>query len=521
MPRVQTVRGTLTPAIRDMHPKAGHWNTMFKKLGERARGEGSSIPNKHQGSALLQRSAPKGLMPSPIANFEGVNNVDGVLPPDTEGDIGPNHYMQWVNLSFQIFNRNGTPATGITPGYSLFAGQSVCGSPEGNGGDPIVLYDQFAGRWIAAQLAYPTYPVGPFYQCVAYSTTNDPTGSWCAYQFIAHPTSLNDYPKFGVWPTQHAYMITANQFAEPGDNWAGVGVFALERDALMQSGCQPVRMLYKDMFTVEPNLWGGMLPADLDGSTMPPANAPAPLIEVDAQEWDPAHFPVDRLDVWNATVDWSGAGSINVSHEGPLPTAPFDGSLCNFALCIPQPGTSVKLDTLSDRLMYRMAYRNFGDHQAIVVNHSVDADGADHAGVRWYELRKSSGNWSIYQQGTYEPDTTVSRWMGSAAMDQNGNMAVGFSTSGPTAPNYPGIRYAGRLATDPLNQLSQGETTLITGTGSQTHSAGRWGDYSMLAIDPTDDCTFWYTNEYLTTTGTSPWQTRIGSFKFPTCAPPP
>ncbi len=144
------------------------------------------------------------------------------------------------------------------------------------------------------------------------------------------------------------------------------------------------------MLPVEPNLWGGMLPADLDGSTMPPANAPAPLIEVDAQEWDPVHFPQDRLDVWNATVDWSGSGTINVSHEGPLPTAPFDGNLCNFAACIPQPGTSTKLDTLNDRLMYRMAYRNFGDHQAIVVNHSVDADGADHAGVRWYELRKTT-----------------------------------------------------------------------------------------------------------------------------------
>ena len=177
--------------------------------------------------------------------------------------------MQWVNLSFRIFSENGTPATPVIPGYQLFTGLSVCGSQSGNGGDPIVLYDQFANRWIAAQLAYPTYPNGPFYQCVAYSSTSDPTGTWCARQYVAHATNLNDYPKFGVWPTQHAYMITVNQFHEPGDQWAGVGVFALERDAMM-SGCGSARMLYKDMFPVAPSLWGGMLPADLDGTRCRP-----------------------------------------------------------------------------------------------------------------------------------------------------------------------------------------------------------------------------------------------------------
>ena len=371
MPRVQVAHGVLTPAVRDMPRMSGHWNKAFNKVAEHSRSDGVRMPDKHEGSALVQHGAKRNAMPTPMVNFEGVGNVSGASPPDTEGDIGPNHYMQWVNLAFRIYNRDGTPASNITQGYQLFTGQSVCGSPSGNGGDPIVLYDQFANRWIASQLAYPNYPNGPFYQCVAYSSTSDPTGTWCAYQYVAHATNLNDYPKFGVWPTQHAYMITVNQFHEPGDAWAGVGVFALERDALM-SGCGSARMLYKDMFPVEPTLWGGMLPADLDGSAMPPANAPAPLIEVDAQEWDPPNFPQDRLDVWNATVDWSGAGAINVSHQGPLPTAPFDGNLCNFASCMPQPGTSVKLDTLNDRLMYRMAYRNFGDHQSIVVNHSVD-----------------------------------------------------------------------------------------------------------------------------------------------------
>src|SRR5215216_2575675 len=335
VPQVQSVRGTLTPAIRDMRPAPGRWNTIFKKRGERARAEGLQVADRHEGSALVQRSAPRNQMPSPIVNFLGVNNVNGVAPPDTEGDVGPNHYMQWVNLSFRIYNKNGTPATTTMPGYTLFTGKPVCGSPSGNGGDPIVLYDQFADRWIAAQLAYPTYPNGPFYQCVAYSSTNDPTGTWCAYQYVAHATNLNDYPKFGVWPTQHAYMITVNQFSEPGDGWAGVGLFALERDALM-SGCGTARMIYKDMFPVDPNLWGGMLPPDVDGPTLPPANAPAPLIEVDDNAWG---YPEDRLDVWNATVDWSGAGTINVTHQGAVPVASFDYSLGSG---ISQPGTSVR-----------------------------------------------------------------------------------------------------------------------------------------------------------------------------------
>ncbi len=250
---VQIARPTITPALRDMRPKAGKWNVVFNKASERSRAEHVNVPNTHQGSALLQRSAPKGLMPSPIANFPGVTNVNGVFPPDTEGDIGPNYYMQWVNLSFQVYHLDGTPATAVIPGYQMFTGKPHCGVSSGNGGDPIVLYDQFANRWLASQLAFPTYPNGPFYQCVAISQTGDPTGTWCSYEYVAHQTNLNDYPKFGVWPTQHAYMLTVNQFSEPGDGWAGVGVFALERDQL--TSCGSARMIYKDMFPVEPNLW--------------------------------------------------------------------------------------------------------------------------------------------------------------------------------------------------------------------------------------------------------------------------
>ncbi len=182
--------------------------------------------------------------------------------------------------------------------------------------------------------------------------------------------------------------------------------------------------------------------------------------------------------------------------------------------CIPQQGTTVKLDAIADRLMYRLQYRNFGSYQTMVLNHTVDTNSADHAGIRWYELRNSGGGWNIRQQGTFSPDT-AHRWMGSMAMDGAGNIALGYSVSSSTM--FPAIRYTGRLAGDTLGQLPQGEGTIINGTGAQTHSASRWGDYSSLSVDPVDDCTFWYTNEYVQTTGSSPWRTRIGSFQLPGC----
>ena len=437
------------------------------------------LQDRHQGSALVQRSAPKNQMPSPIANFAGVG-ANGAVPPDTEGDIGPDYYMQWVNLQFRIFHRDGTPATPATPGYQLFTGQPICGSPSGNGGDPIVLYDHFAQRWIAAQLAYPTYPNGPFYQCVAYSSTSDPTGTWCAYQYLAHQTNLNDYPKFGVWPAQHAYMITVNQFHEPGDAWAGVGVFALERDALM-SGCGSARMLYKDMLPVEPNLWGGMLPADADGATLA-ARKRAGAADRGRRPGDGirAHFPVDRLDDLERDGRLGGAGTINVSHEGPTP----DGAVRQEPLqlrraCIPQPGTTEKLDSLGDRLMYRLAYRNFGDHEALVVNHSVDADGADRAGVRWYELRNpTTGTWSIYQQGTYAPDTTATAGWAASRHGPRRQHGRRLQRSSSDHADSRASATPGRLATDPLGAAGAGRGDAHHRHRLADGRRNRWGDYS-------------------------------------------
>lgn len=459
------------------------------------------------GSDLVQESSGPAA-PTVGANFEGVNNVNGVLPPDTVGDIGPNHYVQMVNLAFGIWDRSGNLLYGPVNNNTLWQG---FGGPcqNTNNGDPIVLYDHLADRWMMSQFALPNFPRGPFYQCIAVSQTGDPLGAWHRYEFTISQDKLNDYPKFGVWPD--GYYMAVNQFKcrVVSCSWAGQGVVAFEREAMLAGAA--ARMVYFDLYSLDPNL-GGMLPSDLDGPA-PPSGAPNPFVQVDDNAWG---YSPDQLQIWEFRVNWANASSSTFTHAGNLGTAAFDANMCGYSRnCIPQPG-GTKVDAISDRLMYRLQYRNFGSHQTLVVNHTVDVNGSDRAGVRWYELRKSGGGWSMYQQGTYSPDSNH-RWMASIAMNGAGDMALGYSVSSTTV--YPSIRATGRLDGDSLGQMTQGELTIINGSGYQTHSSGRWGDYSMMAVDPVDDCTFWYTQEYYAVVGTAPWQTRIGSFKLRECGP--
>lgn len=469
--------------------------------------------------SIVQSSAGGPItMPAPELNFEGVNNVNSVYPPDTQGDIGPNHYIQWVNLSFQIWsidrvNHTATSVYGPAAGNTLW--QGFGGACETNNhGDPITLYDPFADRWFMSQFAIPSSP--PYYQCVAVSVTPDPLGAWYRYAFIWPNNKLNDYSKFGVWPD--AYYMTTNQF-DSSLGYQGVGVAALDRDKMLAG--QPASMIYFDLDAVNSNFFG-MLPADFDGllSDAPPIGAPALFTEWDDSTW--LGDPTDMLRLWEFHVDWATPTNATFGIAGlpnaTIPTANVDPDMCNYARsCIPQPDTLQGLDAISDRLMYRLQYRNYGEYQTLVSNHTVDL-GGDHAGIHWFELRKSGmGAWSMYQQGVYAPDAN-NRWMASLALDHVGNLAVGYSVSSSTL--YPSIRYAGRLAEDPLGTLSQAERILFAGTGSQTGLASRWGDYSMMAVDPTDDCTFWYTQEYIAVTGAASWRTRIGTFKFPDCPNP-
>jgi hypothetical protein len=456
--------------------------------------------------AAVQQGGPTRNAIAPAASFEGVGNISGVLPPDTVGDVGPSHYVQWVNLNFAIFDKQGSLVYGPASGASLWQGfNGACAA--NNDGDPVVLYDERANRWLMSQFALPNYPSGPYYQCIAVSQTGDPTGAYYRYQYSF--SKLNDYPKFGVWGD--GYYMTINQFScqLAGCSWAGQGVAAFDRARMLQGA--NANMQYVDM--ASDSSLGGMLPADADGPTAPPAGG-APFVQFDDGP--------DQLQFWLFSVNWSNANASSFTRAALLPTASFDSNMCRGSRnCVPQPGTSRKLDAIADRLMYRLQYRNFGTYEAMVVNHTVDV-GGDRAGLRWYELRKpSGGSWGIAQQGTYAPDDGLHRWMGSAAMDGQGNIAIGYSVA--NSQTFPSMRFTGRLATDPAGVMTITESDLQAGGGSQTHSASRWGDYAMLSVDPTDNCTFWFTSEYYQTTSSAGWNTHIGTFFLPGCGgtPPP
>jgi len=464
------------------------------------------IPRPYHGAVVdpvLQQSYPTTLAPVTFLNFDGVGNgfsgpsgtfTVEAAPPDTEGDVGPNHYIQVVNTDLAIFNKSGTPIFGPVPFNTLWNGfGGLCQSDDD--GDPVVIYDSIGDRWVISQFAV-TGANGasvPFLQCVAVSQTADPTGAYNRYAFAYN--SFNDYPKMGLWPD--AYYTTFNMFS--GNTFLGAHVCAYDR-ASMLAGAAATQQCFQLSTS-----FGGLLPADLDGAQLPPAGSPNYVLALGA---------TTGLAFWKFHVDWTTPANTTLTGPTAITTAAYTEA-CSGGTCIPQTGTPQQLDSLADRLMFRLAYRNFGDHESLVTNHSVTAGTS--VGVRWYEIRSPGTTPTIFQQGTYAPDSNF-RWMGSIAMDQNGNMALGFSLSGSTL--HPAIHYTGRLAGDPLGQMTQGEGTIIDGAGSQTKNLNRWGDYSMMGIDPSDDCTFWYTNEYIPSNGTFNWKTRIGSFKFPSCTTP-
>jgi len=506
-----------SPRLRDLPPGRPPIGELIKEREPRWR-RVSRHPSALLSDPVVQSAPQLPSIPGPSNSVDGISNVNGVLPPDTNGDVGPNHFVQMVNLSFAVYSKG----TATTPPALLYGPASAStlwsgfGGPceTRNDGDPIVRYDHLADRWVMSQLAIPNnffgiLLFGPFYECIAVSATSDPLGAYYRYQYSFD--KLNDYPKLAVWPD--AYYMTMNQYTAISLQYAGQGVVAFDRTSMLAG--QPASAIYYDLASVDMNL-AGMLPADLDGPA-PPAGSPAYFAQIDDDAWGAT--PTDQIQIWQFHTDWTTQSQSSFTRVAALPTAPFDSDMCgNNRNCLPQPGTTTTIDAMSDRLMYRLQYRNFGDHESLVVNHTVDADGADHAGIRWYEVRNPGSSPSIYQQGTYAPDADH-RWMGSVALDSAGNMALGFTVTG--ASTFPSIRYTGRLATDPPNLMTLGETDLVVGTGSQTNSTGRWGDYSMMVVDPVDDCTFWYTQEYYATTSDAGWQTRIGSFALPNCSSAP
>jgi hypothetical protein len=441
---------------------------------------------------VVQGSLARGQMPDPIMNFDGLVKSDGGgwTPPDTNGDVGPDVYIQTVNIAVGIYDKTSGANLAKFTYDALFDGT---GTPcdNQNRGDVVVLYDPQVDRWILTDFSLP----GPYYECIAVSKTNDPVGGgWWFYALQANSGYFqqywNDYPKLGVW--SDGWYMSANMFNEFDNSFGGVRVWAMDRASMINGGA--LIEIHFDCISTE---CGSLLPGNLRG-VLPPADSAEYFANVSAPS---------TLNIWQFHTDWATPG--NSTFTGPVNLTVADFQMAND---IPQLGTGQTLDSLGDRLMMQLQYRNINGAESLLVNHSVNSGNS--VGVRWYEIRDPGTSPYLFQQGTYQPDDNF-RWMGSIAADGEGDIAIGYSIS--SASMYPAIRYAGRLAGEVPNEMTQNETQLFQGPGSQTGSA-RWGDYSALSVDPVDDCTFWYTQEYATSM--SNWRTRIGSFKFPSCGQP-
>lgn len=471
--------------------------------------------------------------------FNGTWTVQGLLPPDTTMGVSLTQILQWVNIKLTILHKDtglvalgGAGFVNANQMWAGLGGSSVCAAQ--NQGDPIVQYDRIHNRWVLMQFAFTiaagtssgSYPAPPYAMCWAVSQTSDATGAYNLYQFSV--PNLPDYPKLGVWPD--AYYLSDNAFTfstvNGASSYVGTRLCAFDSAAMIvNAATTPVCFSGLDATHF------ASLPADFEGTTAPPANETEFILNGDWFSKGPPYslqlrrFHPDFVAPLNSTLT-DGFGVVFDSFV----SLPFDGSVlgscADFATtgaCVPQPSTTRKLDTLTMRPMYRLAYRNLGaNRESLVFTESVGTVPAANAVARiqLVEIRSPAANPpTIYNNVAFNPDAT-NRWMGAAATDKLGNVAMGYSVSSSTLS--PGIRIAGRLRNDIRNSV-RGELNIQTGTGSQTSGALRWGDYSTMQIDPSDDCTFWYTTEYIVNTASADWASRIIGFKFNNClaGPPP
>ena len=511
---LRVVKFDVSPPLRTMTPKPIEEGAGLLMVDPDSDFEGPLGPQDLDG-ALVQDWIGPVLIPAPLVSFDGPSNIAGVAPPDPNGDVGPNHVVVMSNLFFEVYDKTGTSLYGPAANNTLWSGFGGACEAE-NAGDPVVLYDQVYDRWLLSQFtgAGPTY-----YNCVALSTSSDPTGSYFRWAFTTG-TNFPDYPKYGIWG--NGIFISTREFAA---SFAGVGAYAIDRAQMVAGNPNPTVI----SFLVPPggtpyNVGDGLLPVDVDGFAAPPL----PNDEVYVGSMDNgAQYgaPQDALTVWHFHTDFATPANSSFTLAATVPIAAYDTVFdpCGGGRsCIPQPGTSNRLDILSyrQRPLHRAAYRNFGDHESIVTNQSVEgAPGI--AGIRWWELRDPNGTPAIFQEGTYVPGSgdSIHRWMGSIAQDSSGNMALGYSASDATS-TFPSVWYTGRLVSDTPGTMPEGEGSVIDGTGSQTSGGNRWGDYTSTTVDPTDDCTFWMVNEYVPTTSGAGWRLRVGAFRFNECGTP-
>ena len=492
------VKHDRSPNLRDIHPSepAGELEEEEKDdfdLAVRAYpgpyqsfGHAKSTSKREVIDPVLQSYASPSNKINLGLSFDGVAH-NGWIVGDPNLAVGATQVVQWVNTRYAVYNKT-TGATQLGPldGNTLWSGFGGSCQTR-NSGDPVVQYDKAAKVWVMMQHATP--PGGPYYLCVAVSTTSDATGSYNRYAFQV--TDWPDYAKLGVW--SDGYYVSYDNFVSGQATTSEV--CSMDRASMLTGAsasmiCFGVNSKYVHL-----------LPSDLDGSTAPPSGSPNYYI----------NLGTDSINLWQFHVDFKNSNNSTFTGPTNLLVANFTQA-CSGGHCVPQLGTSQQLDSLSEYPMYRFAYRNFTSHESLVFTHSVGSP----SGVRWYEIRDPGSGPFVYQHGTYSPDSNW-RWMGSAAMDSLGDIALGYSLSSSTM--NPAIAYTGRLTSDPLGMM-EGETVVLTGNGSETTGNYRWDDYTSLSIDPVDDCTFWYTNEYYSANSSTSWNTHINSFSFSACTAP-
>jgi hypothetical protein len=525
---LEAVQAVLTPPLREMRVISP----------DRAPGHDHPEPikptwNKVKAGIDLAIQKAAGLIGS--APTPGGLSFDGVgvglstftpssNPPDVNGRPGVIQYVQWNNTSFAVFNKTtGALLYGPVAGNTLFQSLGgVCASH--NDGDPVVTYDLLSGRWVLSQFVVGGPANSYSHQCVAVSQTEDATGAYYLYDFVTDPTNFVDYPKLATWPD--GYYMSGHVFNAAGTAYIAGRIYVFERSQMLAGG--PARMLSANLSPITPggSEEYGFLPADLDSLTPPPAGEAEFIIGPD-QDATAGSYSA------RVAVTWGSTPTITLT-ESTIATLPYVDAPCvsntNGRDCVPEPSPAAAtdyLDNLADHYMHRLAYRNNGSQaspqESLLTNQTVAGTAnsdTNHGAVRWYEFRNSGSSTTqptAYQQGTYDPDSTY-RWMGSIAMDSAGDIALGYSESSTTVK--PSIFVTGRLASDAINTMGT-EVNMMSGAGVQQAAGNRWGDYTAMAVDPVDQCTFYYTNEYLKTTGSFNWSTRIATYHFPTCVNAP
>ncbi len=510
----------IVPSLKELHPDPAYNPRVTRDLTgllikktykETIRDFGT----RATGDPVVQKEflrTPKKLSPSsdqPNAGSTIGLNYDGmgftnVSPADPTMTAGPNHIIQMINGSqgsyFRIWNKSGGNVVNQTYMYQLFATPGYSGA-----GDPIVLYDQFADRYVMTEFGMTGGVTGYVNTLIfAISVTNDPTGGWYIYKFIDNSFFV-DYPHYAAWPD--AFYGTSNDFNTAGNTYLGSSIYAFDKAKMIAGNPTATMQRFRLTSAAYATKIRSVAPVNISGNTPPPAGSPGLFLYYHDDNRTAVTTDADSVGFISLKPDFNTPANSFYAYEQSLPVAAFKADICQSRDCVPSAG--IGYDAISDRFMNKIYYRNFGTHESIVGTHTVDANYPAlpiKAALRWYEFRRSGALWSAYQQSTYSPDAD-GRFMASININSKGQIALLFNSSGEG--KYASIHFTGRNNSDPLNVMAYDERVIKKGDAYGTFG-NRWGDYNDLVTDPLNDSIFWSTAMY----GSNNWKTQMTAFRL-------